>query len=217
MLPGLKAVIFDFDYTLADSARGAIDCVNSALIAMRLPAASEEAICRTIGMSLSAAYEELTGDSRQDRAAEFARLFIRRAGAVMVDKTVVFETVRPTMTILRKEGLRLGIVSTKYRFRIEQILRRDGLIDLFDVIVGGEDVPTHKPDPAGLLSAIERLACSPAEALYVGDAVADAETAERANVAFIATLSGVTPKKAFNSFKVRSFIDSLLRLPDALV
>ena len=216
MLAGIRAVIFDFDYTLADSARGAIDCINSALAAMGLPAATEEAICSTIGMSLSAAYEKLTADSRHDRALEFAGLFIRRAGEVMVDKTVVFETVRPTVTVLKGQGLRLGIVSTKFRFRIEEILRRDALLSYFDVIVGGEDVPLHKPDPAGLLSAIERLACNPAEALYVGDALADAETAERANVAFIAILSGVTPKKAFDSFKVHSFIDSLLELADEI-
>jgi phosphoglycolate phosphatase len=216
MLAGLRAVIFDFDYTLADSARGAIDCINSAFGGMGLPAASDEAICRTIGMSLSAAYERLTGDSRRDRAAEFAGLFIRRAGEVMVDKTVVFETVKPTITLLKQQGLRLGIVSTKYRFRIEEILRREGLLNYFDVIVGGEDVPVHKPDPAGLLSAIERLACSPAEVLYVGDALADAETAGRANIAFIATLSGVTPREAFNSFRVHSFISSLLELPGQL-
>ena len=128
MLPGLKAVIFDFDYTLADSAQGAIDCINSALALMGLPVASDEAICRTIGMSLQAAYEKLTGDSRRVRAAEFADLFIRRAGEVMVDKTVVFETVRPTVTLLKQRGLKLGIVSTKFRYRIEAILRRDGLL-----------------------------------------------------------------------------------------
>jgi phosphoglycolate phosphatase len=216
MLPGLKAVIFDFDYTLADSARGAIDCINAAFSVMGLPAASDEAICGTIGMSLSAAYEKLTGDSRRDRAAEFADLFVRRAGEVMVDKTVVFETVKPAVALLKERGLRLGIVSTKFRFRIEAILRRDALLNYFDVIVGGEDVPVHKPDPAGLLSAIERLGCSPAEAVYVGDALADAETAERANVVFIAVLSGVTPKKAFDSFKVHSLIESLLELPAQL-
>jgi len=216
MLPGRKAVIFDFDYTLADSAQGAIDCINSALALMGLPVASDEAICRTIGMSLQAAYEKLTGDSRRVRAAEFADLFIRRAGEVMVDKTVVFETVRPTVTLLKQRGLKLGIVSTKFRYRIEAILRRDGLLSCFDVVIGGEDVPVHKPDPAGLLSAIERLACGPAQALYVGDALADAETAERAMVAFIATLSGVTPKEAFHSFKVHSFISSLLELPEEI-
>ena len=216
MLPKIKAVIFDFDYTLADSAQGAIDCINSALTAMALPAASDEAICKTIGLSLPATYEVLTGDFTRERAAEFARLFVQRAGQVMVDKTAVFETVKPTVTLLKQQGLKLGIVSTKYRYRIEQILRRDGLLSFFDVIVGGEDVPAHKPDPAGLLAALERLACPPAEALYVGDALPDAETAERANVVFIATLSGVTPSKGFHSFKVHLFIDSLLELPEQI-
>jgi phosphoglycolate phosphatase len=216
MLAGIKAVIFDFDYTLADSARGAIDCINSAFSAMSLPAAPEQAICRTIGLSLPAAYEQLTGDCSRDRADEFAGLFIRRAGEVMVDKTIIFDTVKPAVAILRRRGLRLGIVSTKYRYRIEQILRREGLLNDFDVIVGGEDVPAHKPDPSGLLAAVRHMTCGPAEALYVGDALADVETAERANVAFIAVLSGVTPVQAFSSYKVHSFISSLLELPGLL-
>jgi phosphoglycolate phosphatase len=216
MLHGIKSVIFDFDYTLADSAPGAIACVNFALSGMGLPLAPEEAICRTIGNSLSATYEKLTGDSRQHRVSEFAGLFIKHAAEVMVDKTVLFDTVRPMATTLKKRGLRLGIVSTKYRYRIEQILRRDGLLDCFDVIVGGEDVAAHKPDPVGLLTALNHLGCAPSQALYVGDTLIDAETAERANVAFVAVLSGVTPREDFKSCKVRLVIDSLLYLPDEI-
>lgn len=145
MFHGIKSVIFDFDYTLANSAPGAIACVNFALTGMGLPPVPEEAICKTIGTSLSATYERLTGDSRQHRAAEFAGLFIKRAAEVMVDKTVLFETVKPMATALKKRGLLLGIVSTKYRYRIEQILRRDGLLDCFDVIVGGRMYPPTSP------------------------------------------------------------------------
>lgn len=216
MFHGIKSVIFDFDYTLANSAPGAIACVNFALTGMGLPPVPEEAICKTIGTSLSATYERLTGDSRQHRAAEFAGLFIKRAAEVMVDKTVLFETVKPMATALKKRGLLLGIVSTKYRYRIEQILRRDGLLDCFDVIVGGEDVSAHKPDPAGLLAALNHLGCSPGEALYVGDTLIDAETAERANVPFVAVLSGVTPREDFKSCKVQSVIESLINLPNEI-
>src|SRR5262249_51265508 len=47
-----KTIIFDFDYTLADSSRGIIQCTNYALLSMGLPSVSDEAVCRTIGMSL---------------------------------------------------------------------------------------------------------------------------------------------------------------------
>ena len=51
--PNFQAVIFDFDYTLADSSQGAIECINFALTEMGLDCVPAEAACRTIGLSLS--------------------------------------------------------------------------------------------------------------------------------------------------------------------
>jgi len=44
-----KAVFFDFDYTLADSSKAVIECINYALQKMGYPESSPESICRTIG------------------------------------------------------------------------------------------------------------------------------------------------------------------------
>jgi len=49
-------------------------------------------------------------------------------------------------------------------------------------IVGRDTVETHKPEPASLLAAVERLGSEPEDALFVGDSERDAVTAERANV-----------------------------------
>jgi len=68
------------------------------------------------------------------------RLFIQRADAVMLDYIVLFDSVRPAVKQLIANGLALGIVSTKYRRRIEAFLKREKLTDVFNVIVGGEDV-----------------------------------------------------------------------------
>ena len=55
----------------------------------------------------------------------------------MVDLTTIFPDAPRAVHELRKAGMKTGIVSTKYRYRIEAILARDGLTDGFDVIVGG--------------------------------------------------------------------------------
>ena len=47
-----RAIIFDFDLTLADPTKGTIECVNFALEKLNLPPADDERIKRTIGMSL---------------------------------------------------------------------------------------------------------------------------------------------------------------------
>ena len=209
-------VIFDFDYTLADSSRGVLECINHAFKGMDLPKVAAEDAQRTIGLSLPNILVTLAGMEQEGRAGEFARLFVEKADEVMTDLTFVFEEVPGVIRRLKDEGMAIGIVSTKFRRRIEEILGREDLLEPFDVIVGGEDVSRHKPDPEGLLAAIERLGGSPSGSLYVGDSVTDAETARRAGVPFAAVLNGVTPREAFKDYPAYRILDDLGELIDQL-
>ena len=211
-----QTVIFDFDYTLADSSRGVIECINFALDGLSLPTVSAEMACQTIGLSLSDTFLKLAGQQHIAKCDEFARLFIKRADEVVADLTVLFDSVPGTAELLKKHDVTLGIVSTKFRYRIETILRRENLLYPFEVIIGGEDVSEHKPDPEGLLTAIERLGSVPSNCLYVGDSVTDAETAKRAVVPFVAVLSGVTPKDAFRNYDVYGMLESLSEIPSLI-
>lgn len=210
------SVIFDFDYTLADSSRGACACIDHALRSLGLPPVAASEAVRTIGLSLPQTFARLAPTADPRLAPDFTRLFLERAAEVMVDLTEIYDSAPATIRDLRKAGLDLAIVSTKYRLRIETILTRDGLQGDFSVIVGGEDVAAHKPDPAGLLKALRRLACGPSSAVYVGDSTIDAETARRAATPFIATLTGTTPEAAFSTYPVEAFIEDLDQLPELL-
>ncbi len=131
----------------------------------------------------------------------------------MVSQTDLFEGVQETLDALRNAGIGLGIVSTKYRFRIEDILKRHQLAHHFGVIVGGEDVTSHKPDPEGLVSALAALGVSPGEAVYVGDHVVDAEAAMGAAVPFVAVLSGESEEGAFGGFPRVGVLGAVPELP----
>jgi phosphoglycolate phosphatase len=215
--PNLNSVIFDFDYTLADSSKGVIECVNFAFRTMNLPAASEAAITRMIGVSLRETFRILTQGSAENRSDEFCRLFTEREDEVMLDQTVLFDSVKPTIEKLVGSGLTLGIVSTKFRYRIETFLQWENIADAFKVVVGGEDVTAHKPDPTGLVMAIDRLGSAPSSVVYVGDSVVDAETANRAAIPFVAVLSGVTSKDAFRGYAPFAIIDNLGLLPKVVL
>ena len=202
MKPPIQAIIFDFDYTLADSSEGVIECINFALDRLGLPLAADAEIRKTIGLSLPDALLMLVGNEYARYTDEFTRLFVERAHEVMTDMTELFDSVPETVTALQKLEIRLGIVTLKYRYRIESVLRREQLTDAFEVIIGFEDVSEQKPNPTGLLTAIERLNCSRQNCCYVGDSVTDAKTAQQANIDFIAVLSGVTPRAAFEDYDV---------------
>ena len=212
-----QAIVFDFDYTLADSSRGIVKCVNDALHDLGFPPASSEVICRTIGLPLVDVFTKLVGQEYVAQSQEFALIFKSYADEVMADLTVLYPTVDSTMRLLRQQGMKLGIVSTKFRYRIESILQRDNVRDWFDVIVGGEDVTSHKPNPEGLLQAITSLQCPLAQTLYIGDSVVDAETAKRADVSFVAVLSGVTSRNEFENYPVIEIVENLSQLPGRLV
>ncbi len=213
----LQAVIFDFDYTLADSSQGAIECINFALTEMGLDCVPDEAACRTIGLSLSETFLTLAEHHDARRGDEFHRLFVQRAEEVMAKLTVLYESVPATMAALRERGLRLGIVSTKYRRRINEVLEREALMHGFHCVIGGEDVAQHKPHPQGLLEAMMKLECEPESTLYVGDSVVDAELAKRAGVPLLIVLSGVTPRGDFDNYEPLGILDNVSELPKFLL
>lgn len=200
MASSFRAVIFDFDYTLADSSKGVVECANYALRGVGLPEANADEIRYTIGLPLPEIFVRLRGHEHLDRSDDFTALFVEKADEVIADCTEVFEFVPDVMGYLTERGYTLGIVSTKFRYRIETILKREGLLDFFDVIVGGEDVSRHKPDPESLNLAIRKLDLPREKLIYVGDSVTDAKTAKRSGVNFVAVLSGVTPRDAFDAY-----------------
>lgn len=212
MNSNVRTVILDFDYTLADSSRGVFESIKFALSKLSLPEAGYEAVCKTIGLPLRQTLVELAGADTEKHAADFAKYFVEKADEVMADATTLFDFVPGALTRLKALDLSLGIVSTKFAHRIDGILRRESLQHVFDVIIGGADVDHHKPHPESLLLAINKLGASMDSVIYVGDSRTDAETAQRAGVPFIAVLSGVTPREAFEATPCLEVLDSVADL-----
>ena len=208
-----RAILFDFDFTLADSTAGAVECVNHALLACGFPAAEREAIRRSVAYPLPEVLARLTGVEDAAAAAGFAQAFINRADEVMAPLTTLFPGVVPAATELRARGLATGIVSTKFRYRIQSILANHDAGDLFDVIVGGEDVRQHKPHPESLQRALARLELGPTEALYVCDHPVDALAAEAAGVPLVIVLSGVAREDEFANLPRLAILRSVADLP----
>ncbi len=204
----VQTIIFDFDYTLVDSAQGTIDGVNFAFEEMGLPIAPDDAVRRTIGLSLPDILTALAGNAYAKYVDEFTRLFFQRADETMVALAEFYPGVPQTVKALRGLGIQLAIVSQKTRRYIQPILEKENLLDPFETIVGGGDA-AYKPDPEGLQLAIAQTDSAAENCLYVGDSVTDAETARRADIAFIAVLSGVTPRAAFESYNAYAILEDV--------
>lgn len=197
----IKAVIFDFDYTLGDSANGIVLSVNYALEQLGHSVRDITEIRKTIGLSLKDTYSVLTSRCDLGEAERFAKLFKEKADEVMVINTELYNGVKDVLKELKNKGYKIGIVTTKFHYRIEQILRKFEANELIDIIIGAEDVKMEKPDPEGLWCAMERLGLEKDDVLYVGDSLVDAQTAENAGVDFVGVLTGTTERQDFEKYR----------------
>ena len=201
--------MFDFDFTLADSSRGVVICVNHALSQLGLPESSGDAIARTIGLDLTTALAVLAGEEQRPRGDEFLGHFRWKADEVMVDGTFFLPGATTVLKTLHAAGYPLGIVSTKGRRRIESALERDGLRGTIEVIVGGDDVSRYKPDPEGLNKAAGLLGIPTGRCVYVGDSEVDARAAAAAGMPFIPVLSGTTPAETFGRYPFKAVLSGV--------
>jgi len=91
---------------------------------------------------------------------------------------------------LHREGRRLGVVTAKRRATVELAFAQVPLGHLFETVVGGDETELHKPDPAPLLLAAERLRVSPGDCAYVGDSPFDMRAARAAGMHGVAVTWG---------------------------
>jgi phosphoglycolate phosphatase len=207
-----NTIIFDFDYTLADATHGIVSSFNHAFSKLDIAECDVESIRKTVGLPLDKAFIELTDNRNEALISNFKSLFREKADEVMTKNTVLFNDTIYILQSLKENGFNTGIVTTKYRFRIVDSLNINGISDLVDVIVGGEDVKSPKPSPEGLLLAIDILNAKPNNVLYIGDSLIDAKTALAANIDFAAVTTGTTKENNFLQYPCIRISKSLSEL-----
>ena len=186
--------LFDFDYTLADSSRGIVTCFRIVLTRHGYMEVTDDEIKRTIGKTLEDSFSILTGVTDSTQLAGFKEEYRKEADTHMTVNTVLFLETKSVLVALRDSGARIGIISTKYRYRIKELLE------------------AAKPSPEGLLFAIKQLHVTKAETLYIGDSTVDAQTAKSADVDFVGVLHGMTTAEELQQYPHKKIMNSLEEL-----
>lgn len=201
-----RALIFDFDGTLADSYGAITASVNHVRAHHGLPALLEAEVRRHVGHGVTHLLEHLVPGA--DLVADVAR-YRAHHPSVLRTGTRLLPGVGPTLNALNERGMLLAVCSNKPRVFTQPLLDFLGLTPLLGTVLGPEDVLRLKPAPDMLQEALRQLHVLPAEAVYVGDMVVDIETARAAGVPVwvvatgsddAARLQGAGPDRFLESF-----------------
>ena len=182
-----KAVLFDFDGTLADTAADlgrALNRLRAARGLADLPLAdlrphASGGARGLIGAGLGIAPEH------PDYAALRAAFLEHYAAEICVD-TRLFPGMAELLAALEARGLRWGIVTNKSTRLTWQLVKELGLDARASCVVCGDTTPHLKPHPASLLHAAHELTLAPRDCVYLGDDLRDVQAARSANMHCIA-------------------------------
>ena len=163
-----RAVVFDLDGTLLDSLPLVLSAITHALEPFGTPPTME------IFANLGGPPERFLGPLLDDLknlpiALERLETFHRENGHLIRP----YEGVNTVLTSLRSLGIQLALWTGRDRESASWLLSNHQLEGFFATVVCGDDLPSHKPDPAGLKEIMRRLQVKSEETLFVGDADVD--------------------------------------------
>jgi len=124
-----------------------------------------------------------------------------------IDKIFLFDDVVDVIKTLRKEGIKIAIVTGKERDRTLQILKALGVDHLFDIVIASTDVDNPKPHPESIFRVLEKLNKAPKEVLSIGDAKNDIKAARRAGIVSVAVTWGLCDRSDLETSKPDYIID----------
>jgi pyrophosphatase PpaX len=166
-------VLFDLDGTVVDSGAIILASMRHATETVLARAYSEEELMANVGgPGLEAQMQAFA----PDRVDELVRVY-RAHNEPLHDELEACAGMEHALEALKSEGRTLGLVTAKRRATVDLAFARLPFAHFFDVVVGGDETDRHKPDPAPLRLALERLNAAPEEAAYVGDSPYDMQAA----------------------------------------
>jgi phosphoglycolate phosphatase len=180
-----RAVLFDLDGTLLDSAPDLAAAANAMLAELGMAPRDPAVVATYIGKGIPRLVERaLTGslDAAADPAllARALPVYEHHYAAESGRRSVPFPGVVEGLRALHAADLPLACITNKAQRFTFDLLQRTGLDGFFDAVVCGDTVANKKPDPMPVLHACERLGVRPQDALMIGDSANDVQSARAA-------------------------------------
>ena len=212
-----QLLIFDFDGTLIDSVPDLADATNAMLTTLGKTPYPLNSIRNWVGngsrmlveRALVGKIEVLEGELAKEAVDHAEQVFFDAYKNISGSKTVAYPDVDSGLRKLQAAGYELALVTNKPIRFVPKILQSFGWQDIFSEVLGGDSLPSKKPDPAPLLHVCEALNVTPKQAVMIGDSRNDILAGQNANMDTLALSYGynygqdireLNPTEAFDDF-----------------
>lgn len=219
----VKAVLFDLDGTLIDTAADFVRIIGKMSLENNWQAPLETEIREQVSAGASAMVQLMLRHNDQlevgeDELLNFRQQFLDDYEADICVDSCLFDSLDAVLADLESKGVPWGIVTNKPRYLAEKLLNKMQLDERCAALVCPDDVSRSKPDPEPMYMALEKLGIPRGAAgsvLYVGDHIRDIEAGNAAGMPTILAAYGYIPPEDQKTLK-KWGADYIVETPEQL-
>tara|TARA_Y100000816_G_scaffold66338_1_gene44059 strand:+ start:688 stop:1335 length:648 start_codon:yes stop_codon:yes gene_type:complete len=190
MQPKNSAVLFDLDGTLINSGLSFLKIVNELKVEESQDPVNFQIVREFSSRGASLILKNAFPEANNEKIDALKLKFLKRYVQIMTSDIYVYEGVEELLNFLTEKNIPWGIVTNKSAKYALPIIEKLNWHNQTSAIICPENVHQTKPDPEGILRALNLLDASIETSFYVGDHERDIQTAKNANVKSIACTYG---------------------------
>lgn len=195
----LKTIIFDFDDTLIFSTQQHIESFKNAANKYGLNI-NEKEITKLFGKPVLEILKQIFPDINTSKLEKIKDEKEKKYKEIIQEKMPKpLKGVTQLLRYLNKHDFNIGILSSDSAANIKLVLEKNKISNYFDIIMGSEDIKSHKPQPNGLLKIAKKMKNQAGECIYIGDSKYDMMAAYNANMIGIGVATGHYSKTELKS------------------
>ena len=219
---GIRAAIIDLDGTMVDTAPDFQVAINRMRDELHLAPLALDTIVDFVGKGsenlmrrvLGVDFEKSEVESRFDHALErYQHHYLQING----DHSELYAGVHEGLVAMKKGGVRLACVTNKPIAFARPLLEKKGLIDLFEVIYGGDSLAHKKPHPLPMLTVCNDFDLQPAQVVAIGDSSHDSEAARAAGCRVLTVPYGYNHGQPVQTIDTDGIVESLVDAANLIV
>lgn len=193
--PIIKAVLFDLDGTLVDTAHDLLDAMNLTLVALNYPKTTHDDLRQHITGGVAHMFRETTDlDDQHHIFQQAVKDMLIHYEALSGNRATLFPGIDDVLDHLDQAHIPWGIVTNKSKRFSEPLVKKLGLEQRCGVLISGDSFERSKPHPLPLLFGCKQLKTTPINTLYVGDYRTDVEASKAACMPHICVTYGYYPQ-----------------------